>query len=112
MLGTDIISRAIPLPLVLAILLGFVPLAHLDSIGESIPHQLCFKGLFILGGKTYIYHKPSGREPSRRSREQEPGASTGTKSRNQERGPDPDMLLFLKEKYTTPQWAGISAAIG
>ena len=22
------------------------------------------------------------------------------------------MLLFLKEKYTTPQWAGISAAIG
>ena len=73
-------------------------------IGESIPHQLCFKGLFILGGKTYIHHKPSGREPSRwsRSRDQVP----------KPRGPSRDLWLFLKEKYTTPQWAGISAAIG
>ena len=87
------------------------------TIGESIPHQLCFKGLFILGGKTYIHHKPSGREPSRWSRswEQEPGAGAGSKHQNQEpepREPDPDLLLFLKEKYTMPQWAGISAAIG
>ena len=25
------------------------------SNGESIPHQLGFKGVFILGGKTYIH---------------------------------------------------------
>ena len=43
------------------------------------------------------------------------GAGAGSRSRDQApepRGPDPDLLLFLKEKYTTPQWAGISAAMG
>ena len=42
-------------------------------------------------------------------------AGARSKHRNQEpepRGPIPDMFLFLKDKYTMPQWAGISAAIG
>ena len=76
---------------------------------ESIPHQLCFKGLFILGGVklTYTINRQEGSLVT--------GAGAGSKHRNQEpepREPIPDMLLFLKEKYTMPQWAGISAAIG
>ena len=84
---------------------------HLN--GESIPHQLCFKGVFILGGVklTYTINRQegslvAGAGAGSRRREQEPG------TRLEPRGPDPDLFLFLKEKYTTPQWAGISAAIG
>ena len=55
-----------------------------------------------------MHHKLSGREPSRwsRSREHELGPSAGTKRA------EPRSVALLKEKYTTPQWAGISAAIG
>ena len=52
-----------------------------------------------MGGKTYIHHKPSGREPSRwsRSREQEPGPSAGTKR------PKPrSVALFKREIYHAP----------
>ena len=43
------------------------------------------------------------------------GAGAGSRSQDQApepRGPSQALWLFLKEKYTTPQWAGISAAIG
>ena len=44
-------------------------------------------------------------------------AGAGARSRSRDQAPEPrglsrDLWLFLKEKYTTPQWAGISAAIG
>ena len=66
-----------------------------------------FKGLFILGGKTYTINRQEGSLVA--------GAGAGSRSQEQApepREPDPDLLLFLKEKYTMPLWAGISAAIG
>ena len=55
--------------------------------------------VFIFWGKTYIHHKPSGREPSRWSRswEQELGPSAGTKR------PEPrSVALFKREIYHAP----------
>ena len=78
-------------------------------INESIPHQLCFKGLFIWRGVKLAY------TINRQEGSLVAGAGAGSNSRDrapEPREPIPDMLLFLKEKYTTPQWAGISAAIG
>ena len=45
--------------------------------GESIPHQLGFKGIFILGGKAYIHI-------NHQERNLVAGAGAGTKRWNQE----------------------------
>ena len=93
------------------------------SKGESIPHQLCFKGLFILRGKTYIHHKPSGREPSRwsRSREQEPeprGQAELAALLLKRNIPRPSGLVFQRlladgaEGAPAALWARASATIG
>ena len=59
---------------------------------------------YLFWGVNLHTHKPSGKEPSRWSR-----------SRNQApkpRGRAKACCSSIKEKYTTPQWAGISATIG
>ena len=65
--------------------------------GESIPHQLGFKGVFILGGKTYIH-------TNRQERSLVSGAGAGNKRQNQEANP---RLAALLLKRNIPRPSGL-----
>ena len=88
---------------------------------KTIPHQLVFKGAFILGLKL-TKHQPSGKEPSRRSRSR----NQALELRKQAEAfcsflkinrPHPSGLVFQQllaegvEGAPAAQWAGISVAI-
>ena len=75
-----------------------------NNNGKSIPHQLGFKGDIYFGGVKLTYTQTVRKGAWSLEQEPEP--------RPEPRGQAEACRSSFKEKYTTPQWAGISVAIG